>query len=273
MKKLLDFIVFSNLLIAFAAMAMLLLSQYILGVDMAINADGIFLFLSTYLVYNYLRFSSLNHVIPDKAGILLQWISRHLKFVRITTFAAALGVFCIAVYFLFNSLSSILVFGLGAVLSSAYLFPLTRESKSNLRSLPFLKTFIVAITWAVVTVLPVSSFTDPGTVELLFGRFFFIWAITLPFDIRDIDYDNKEKLTTVVGQIGIPKTKLLSFSFLIISAFFHYSTFNSLFPIVVSIAIPALIISRLDHQSSEYWYTLGLDSTMIIQLLVFLSFS
>jgi len=64
-----------------------------------------------------------------------------------------------------------------------------------LRDIPFLKIFVIAFVWALVTgLLPLISSKDLIQINLqhilfLTKQFLFVVAITIPFDIRDMKYD------------------------------------------------------------------------------------
>lgn len=148
-----------------------------------------------------------------------------------------------------------------------YIIPFSEFNRKGLRSIPFLKTLIVAITWGVATVLPESLYADPKAISLFFARTTFILALTIPFDIRDIEHDQKDRLRTVVGQLGILKTKILVYTLFAISIVLHVQILGVDFVRTVLLIhlLPIVIVAHINQKSSEYWYTLGLDSTIIIQ--------
>lgn len=98
-----------------------------------------------------------------------------------------------------------------SVLTSLYAVPLLPNAK-NLRSFGGLKIFIVALVWAGTTVvLPVVAADvalDWGVVVELVQRFLMVLILMLPFEIRDLDYDDPE-LRTLPQRYGYLKTKLL----------------------------------------------------------------
>ena len=65
-----------------------------------------------------------------------------------------------------------------------------------LRKTPYLKIFLIAFSWSFSTVALIyyeSNLTLNSNVVLsIISRMFFIIAITIPFDIRDVEYDKKK---------------------------------------------------------------------------------
>lgn len=98
-----------------------------------------------------------------------------------------------------------------SVLTGLYAVPLLPNAK-NLRSLGGLKIFIVALVWAGTTVvLPVvaaDAVLDRDVVVELVQRFLMVLILMLPFEIRDLDYDDPE-LRTLPQRFGYLKTKLM----------------------------------------------------------------
>ena len=97
-----------------------------------------------------------------------------------------------------------------SVLTSLYAVPLLPNAK-NLRSFGGLKIFIVAMVWAGTTVvLPVVAadrVLDWDVSIELVQRFLMVLILMLPFEIRDLDYDDPE-LRTLPQRFGYLKTKI-----------------------------------------------------------------
>src|SRR5690554_4089597 len=98
-----------------------------------------------------------------------------------------------------------------AVLTLFYAVPVLPNGK-NLRNVSGLKILIIALVWAMVTVLfPIVFNQIPITkVELivLLQRFLFVTVLVLPFEIRDLKNDVLS-LGTIPQRIGIRNTKIL----------------------------------------------------------------
>jgi 4-hydroxybenzoate polyprenyltransferase len=109
-------------------------------------------------------------------------------------------------------------------------------------------------------------------------RFLFVFAITILFDIRDLEADKHAGLKTL-AKLGENKAMNLSYLLLMASfliSFFHYQNLNDEFIIwalAISTAITFLFL-RLKKIRNLHWYYYGiLDGTMLLQgVLVYMFF-
>jgi 4-hydroxybenzoate polyprenyltransferase len=114
---------------------------------------------------------------------------------------------------------------------------------------------------------------------LLLERAFFVFAITIPFDIRDLKIDKHIAVKTIPAIIGIKASKkLAALSFLMFFAFVImnwylgvYTNIHVLSLLVVSI-ISYLLVHYSDQTEADYFFTGLLDGTMIFQLFMLLAF-
>jgi len=90
--------------------------------------------------------------------------------------------------------------------------------ETYIRKIPLLKVFYVGLVWALVNcwlTLPAFNFS------IFFISFFFVTALVLPFDIRDMKSDTVQ---TFPKLIGVQNTKYLAYVFIFIAcilAIFH----------------------------------------------------
>ena len=129
----------------------------------------------------------------------------------------------ILIYLLLNlSLSSAISF---IVLAPIIIF------YSHFRKIKYFKIFMIAFAWSFFSVfLPAFELLVPidKKVILIFSAIYLkVFAITIPFDIRDIEFD-KSKLVTIPLKLGIQKSKILSIilssiSTLIIFIIWHFN--------------------------------------------------
>jgi len=90
--------------------------------------------------------------------------------------------------------------------------------ETYIRKIPLLKVFYVGLVWALVNCwLTLPTFNFP----IFFISFFFVTALVLPFDIRDMKSDTVQ---TFPKLIGIQNTKYLAYVFIFVAcilAIFH----------------------------------------------------
>lgn len=161
-----------------------------------------------------------------------------------------------------------------ALLSIFYSIPFIPSAKAPMaiRDIPGAKVFIIAIVWTVVTiVLPWVHSGAQWTLDAsLYGlqRFLFIVAITIPFDMRDLKYD-EARLATIPQLIGYFKAKrlaeillLLCFALDCYLTYGQHGPFHGL-PGLFYVAVAAAI-ERIRADSPDLYFTGILDGSMLL---------
>ena len=105
----------------------------------------------------------------------------------------------------------------------------------------------------------------------LFERFLFIFAITIPFDIRDVNYDAFH-LSTIPQYFGINTAKwiaffaLLSSELILFYRFFFNNDFNLIgaLAIYISYEFSFLLIYKCHSYSKERYFTIGVEGMSIL---------
>lgn len=112
-------------------------------------------------------------------------------------------------------------------LSFFYPLPLPFKNNKNqqpyrLRDFPFIKIFLISFTWAATCViLPAIQAQLIIPIHLFFLQFLFIFFITIPFDINDMEIDSLNKIKTIPNLLGLTKTLILEGIILFELVFFH----------------------------------------------------
>jgi hypothetical protein len=168
-----------------------------------------------------------------------------------------------------------------AFITFFYAIPLFKIGKLHIsfRNFPAIKIFSIAIAWAGVTVLfPLLEagyhFNYDVYLEF-FQRILILIAYTIPFDIRDVYFDDKE-LKTIPQLVGVQKSKILGTVLLLL--FVLISLFkNSYFEKEVSSDIVIAIITILflwnsTAKKSRYYTSFFVEAIPIIWFLILLVF-
>lgn len=161
------------------------------------------------------------------------------------------------------------------LISVLYVLPVLGGKKSlRLRDFDFIKIFLIAMVWSYVTVaLPVLEMGikwDASVWMTLFERGLFILAITLPFDIRDLQVDTHAKVQTIPGRIGIRATIWLAaivLTFYLLLAICNYEVYFLPAFILTYFGTLGLILAS-PKQENDYYFSGLLDGTMIVQALL-----
>ena len=97
------------------------------------------------------------------------------------------------------------------------MFYVVRIGGKNLREVPTLKIVWIAITWLyVIYLFPLVNEGLRINNVMALGLFLYVFAVTIPFDIRDLPHDPPKQLT-IPQLIGERLSRLLSVILLIVS--------------------------------------------------------
>ncbi len=141
----------------------------------------------------------------------------------------------------------------------------------RLKDIPYLKTFIVAGVWTVVTAwLPVwrpGTVIDVSFVIHLLTRFLFMSAITLPFDYRDRDRDLAAGIKTLPQRLGTNGTKAMSIAMLVGYVVLHalYHPSGTFWASAITAVVTSAIIAAMTPRRGDIYYSVGVDGTMMLQ--------
>ena len=263
MKSFIRFLVFSNIWVAFCVLSLALSSELLL--ETANHKISKFVFFATVFTYNFQR------VVRVKRGvnhIRKEWLLLH----RIAIYSLILlgGIMSGYYFFEFQILTQIAI-AFSGVLSLLYPF--------GLRKVPFSKIFLISLVWSISTMLllvlenniPISQ----NIVLHLLSRFLFVFAITIPFDIRDLKYD-AQNLQTIPLFFGILKAKFIAlfslFICLVISVFQYFENViipSNLLALILLYFVALIFIVKSDEKRSEMYFSFWVESLSILCYLFF----
>lgn len=177
-------------------------------------------FSSSIVAYNLIKYTPV--FIQNKKNI-------SASILILTFFSFLSGLFC----FFYIDLLTQIFFLFSFIIVLFYSNP-TFFTILNLRNYKSLKIFIVSLVWTIVTYFSLISqmnlVYDLSYITLAIQRFVFVFVLTIPFDIRDINVDMIE-LKTIPQILGIRRSKLLGILLLIFntSIFYFISEISSIF--------------------------------------------
>lgn len=281
LKKIIDLMLYGNFWIACCAMALCFQMQLILEIPLALDVLVCFAFFATlflYAAHRIVGISKLHEYFQvERYGV----ISTFKQHIRIYAFIGFMGSL-ICFFYLSRPVQIALL--IPAIVSLAYVIPVLGTNR-RLRDVNHIKIFMVAIVWAWVTVLlpglEYGKNIDLNLIAMFIERALFIFAITLPFDVRDLKVDAHSDVKTIPAQIGTANAKHLAAASLILAfliALFLYRngiyTSPVLTGLVLSYVSTTLLVYLSDPKRHDYFYSGLMDGTMVFQfLLVWLCFN
>lgn len=202
------------------------------------------------------------------------WAQRHKTYLLLMATASAIGAFTM-LWFL--PVSAILWLMLAAFLTVIYSFPFShfKMKAFDIRRIPGLKNLLIAFVWTLVTAyIPTRlAATEGHLIQLIFTlieRFVFVYALTIPFDLKDIEEDQWQGLRTLPIVLGMTNAKRLSL-FLVqiyiligIIQFILLQEFDQLM-VVAGTGIATLVVLQSKKLSTlELYYPLWVDGTILL---------
>ena len=236
----------------------------------------IFIFGSTLVVYNMNMISGLSEL--REIGTDSERHHWCMANERLMKYTLSFGLLLsgISVWFL-NEAIWLLMLPLGLV-ALAYTIPIIK-SKANtirIREIGLWKIFLIASVWTGMTVvLPAVHHYGFGQIfdvlswKLALGRFIFILAITIPFDIRDLANDAKKGVRTIPSTIGWQRSVVFAQLLLVVFMLLVWLRAGTGHPYLLgylaSTTVTSALVSVATPERSDYYCSFWLEGTMLLQ--------
>lgn len=132
-----------------------------------------------------------------------------------------------------------------------------------IRKIPLLKVFYVGLVWALMNCwLTLSEFNFP----IFFISFFYITALVLPFDIRDMNVDTVKTFPTI---IGVQNTKYLAYGLVsisnLLSIFYLDLPYSTAF--FLSGTVTYILIYFSENKRSDSYFSFGVETCSALPFL------
>jgi len=267
LKNAFQFYIFSNIHVALAVSCLVKIT--LLEHDIHENYTVLFVFFSTIVAYNLIRFFRFS----DLPRWIRTWLKGHQKILYALTGISSIAVLFLIFQIRFKALLWLIPFG---VFTIFYGLPLPFKN-SPLRKVPGVKIFLIAISFAGISVLfPILQndiIINSHVWITFFQRFFFVILITIPFDIRDL-HNDLESLKTIPQTFGIIKAKLIGILFGLLFLFMEFlkSDLESnamIIALIVSVISLSFLIGSKEKQA-KYYSSFYVEAIPISWFLIFL---
>ena len=272
--KVADWVLYSNLWIALNATAQVAQTRYLLDGRFRWGPDLGFVFFGTLFIYAIHRISGLKQLAPFTAAGRLKVISEHQKDILAY---AVIGLVGASVFFFFFPWRIQLMLGLPGLIALWYVIPFG-ASRKRLRDYHFLKIFLIAIVWAWLTVwLPATESgwnvaLRASTWWMALERAAFIFAITVPFDIRDLEVDEHTQVKTLPSTLGTTPAIALSMAALVAmiglagwNAYSGVYSTGAWIGLALSAALSGVLVLYSRRVQHDYYFSGLLDGMMVLQ--------
>lgn len=275
LKELFDEFVFGNYFIAVCAVAMIFSTSIINRFPILFTPATIFVTVSTYLLYNFHRhsfhidYSGRNSLVNSVKGITLKSSEK----------AGYTFALLIMLYYFFQLSERILLYLIPlALLAIAYSAPLikSRGRKFRLKEVFFIKTPVIALVWALTTtVIPLVEQNISLQSSFIFwqivSKTLFIFALCIPFEMRDIEIDRKNNVSTLAVVHGKKYTQIIGVIIILLELLTHHMmngiSANMKLALDLSSIVALIYILFQNSGRSGYYYKFFIDGTMILRFL------
>lgn len=265
-KSLLNFYINSSIHVSLAIVAFSLVTLIKFNVPLEIDLL-IFVFLATITGYNFVKYSGI-------AKLRHHSLSGNLRLIQLFSLVAFLGLLVSSFF------QSIKVLGIAATMGAftvLYALPVFSNNR-NLRGIPGIKIYIIALVVAGVTVLlPLADQKDLLGRDILLEfiqRFLFAIVLILPLEIRDLKYD-RAQLKTIPQKLGVRRTKLLGYVLLLFFIFLEFLKDAQQNSEVVSLFVVGLItgvfLKKTRIRQSKYFTSFWLEAIPIFWLMILMT--
>lgn len=272
--KLIQPIVHTNILISLAAGFLTFETQLQLNLGPHWHPYLFLIFTATLFEYNLHRLVTIRTTNDASISVKHRWAVQHAKMYPVLVVCSLIGLLIAVVQ---TPLPVLLALAPFACLTLLYSLPVSNGNNTlvRLRQVPYLKIFLVSITWSATTVLPPVihhgvPLNDPIWMMLL-ERALFVFAITIPFDIRDRIEDGRQGLKTIPMRLGERRSRWLSvialLAFTLLTSL-HYASTDQVFLAAAFLLSALTTIGLITHERIRqlplYHYGI-LDGTMLLQ--------
>jgi 4-hydroxybenzoate polyprenyltransferase len=278
LKKVFDFFIFTSLFIAICAVLMVYQTGLLFNIPTSFALLA-FVFSGSVCSYNFHWYLTP----PNIPGLSpkLKWNinNRNVHLVLFIISLIAAGVFSLLL------IEHWLWLGVTAFLTFLYSAPkIPYPIFIQLRKIAIAKTIFLAFAWAHITALLPIVIAIKGIraehIWFVVNRFFFIYAICIVFDRRDVEKDREagiKSLITFLDEKGVDILFWCVIAVFAVTSVVLLQWFSLL--IIIALLIPAIILCFLYYPSkknfSDYLYYFILDGLMMLSapLLILIKFA
>lgn len=268
LKMIFNFYINSSIHVALAVFALLRITEIYFNLPFNKNLN-FFVFFGTITGYNFIKYAGV-------AKLHHKSLTDGLRFIQLFSFLSFVA-FC---YFAYLIPIKTLLYAIPfCFLTLLYAIPFLDKFEKNLRQIGYLKIIIVALVWAAFSVfLPlIDAGVAFSSKEILFflQRFLIVIVLVLPFDIRDLQYD-EISLKTIPKKFGIKQTKKIGVILMIITLIIEYLIQDSNLtktPFMLFFFIVLIFLMRAEKEQSKFYSSFWVEAIPVFWWLFILGFT
>lgn len=281
-----QWIIFSDIYITLGAVAFAYVNTKLLHTNQDVSLPLLILVGSaTMFIYQFSRWTFFKDVPNDLSrDKLYYWMEKNRMVVMFLMGCSIVSGLVTAFFVRVEAIEAMFVLGTISFLYNINI-PIGKGKVFTVRKIPFTKIFLIAFVWAsMAVILPwIQEYGwkwDMRAFQLFLLQFLFIFIITLPFDINDIEVDKEVGVRTIPIALGAKKSKvLLTILSVLYTIFFTIWVVDSSVVIhqvtVFLTGIMVLIFSLLyktivrSNRAEKWQIMLWYDGSLILYFLIY----
>lgn len=227
----------------------------------------LFLFTASITGYNFAKYAG-------SAGFHHRSLTRQLRSIQVFSFLCFMALIVLT---FMQSAHFIAITAILGLFTFFYALPFGNAGK-GLRSLRGLKIFVIALVWAGATLwLPLVDYVELWTLEIALrslSYFALVLALILPFEIRDLQYDQPE-LGTFPQRFGVKNTKRIGYVFLLVFVGLTFLVYAGSAAFIINIFMAALVgflIWKSKINPTPYYASFWVESIPVLWFLLLWAF-
>ena len=277
-------LVFSNLFVGFCVLSLYKVTEILFMIP-SNQKMSIFVLFSAVASYNFSRIS----ILFSKTIYFSQarkWVSNNkYLFILIIFLSTIVSIYYIILLRLINLIIPLVFisffYSFSFIKILKMIYPNINFSPNipfytlSIRNIPLLKIFLISFSWTYLTVfIPIitNNITfDIYSISIIIIYFLFILSITIPFDIRDLNFDT---IITLPSLFGIKSSKIIAY----ISLFFceliilllylyNYLFFSVFIALLITFEIASLFIFFTKKDNKELFFSFYIEGLSILMFL------
>lgn len=277
-------LVYSNLFLACCAAAYTAKTSLLLYGNNGTWLVNSLVFYATLFLYCFHRINKKRlHVRDENMEERDTWVNKYKSIFYVLIAASAVAL---SIELCYMPRRTWVVFIPVGALGLGYTFPIipSRKGWKRLRDIYWLKTFWIAFAFSWLTTFlpvlytqPLASLWKPEVLFIFSRGLLFLFAICIPFDIRDMEFDKRKGVITLPVKFGAQYARYIAVGLLlcfIILAALDFLCFNlnagPTVGLLVSALITILLLGLAKTRQTAILFSLLYDSAMLLQWLLIL---
>lgn len=225
----------------------------------------IFNIFCTLFAYNFPRYIHVKNNAQESYSIREIWYREHLGFLRNISTVSFFGAL---LYMGHMSFSQYLILIFVAVISILYVAPY--QQLKSLRTIPYLKPFIITTCWVSLTLIipylfdtKLSLLTSALLFKMFLSQFIIIFITAVLFDLRDVHADEKEGIKTIANQFSLRSVKVLCYLLLYLRMLFCIDH-DRVGPELIFSLILSLLVYLAHARQPDNFFVYLIDGSLVL---------